>query len=185
MEDGSKRTKALTVNRSVLKFGVDIVTAAKGRPIVDVACGGGRNSAWLSHLGGNVIALDVDLRVIERARSEHFGLNFGAALSRVSLLELDLVKGAWPFTPNSLGGIVNIHFLHLPLLTAFAQSLGREGRLMLETVDARGQNYRELPPPGEVRSRLGSNLKFIHYLERAVKNLDVDAVTVKLFAVRK
>ena len=185
MEDGLKRRRAFTASRSILKFGVDIVTAARGRPIVDVACGGGRNSAWLSHLGGKVIALDVDLHAIARSRSEDMGLDFAAALTRVSLLEIDLVKDAWPFTPNSLGGIVNIHFLHLPLLAAFAESLGMEGRLMLETVEDRGENHRELPPHGEVRRRLGSSLKFIHYLERPVKRENVDAVTVRLFALRK
>jgi hypothetical protein len=60
----------LTPSPSVKRFGEAIVSAAIGRPILDVACGAGRNSAWVSHLGGRAIAIDIDLSGIRARRNE-------------------------------------------------------------------------------------------------------------------
>lgn len=50
----------------VKRFGEHIVESARRYPILDVACGGGRNGVFLSHLGGRVVGIDIDLSQIER-----------------------------------------------------------------------------------------------------------------------
>ena len=110
----------LTPSPSVRKFGREIVLAAEGNPILDVACGRGRNSAWLSYLGGCVTAIDIDLNGISAHRNDLPPSTLADALRRVELQRLDLVNDPWPYPPSSVGGIINIHFLYEPLLKAFS-----------------------------------------------------------------
>src|SRR5580704_17737350 len=100
----------LTPSPSVKKFGEAIVSAAMGRPILDVACGAGRNSAWVSSLGGFVTAIDIDLGGISAHRNDLPPSTLADALRRVALQTLDLINEPWPYPPSSVGGIVNIHF---------------------------------------------------------------------------
>jgi SAM-dependent methyltransferase len=175
----------LAPSRSVKKFGKEIVLAARERPILDVACGGGRNSAWISHLGGRMIGIDVNLRQIEAKRNYLRDTSLARAFSRVDLLELDLIRGLWPYPPSSIGGIVNIHFLHKPLLQAFSESLVPGGFLVLETVEARGGNYLQLPEAGFLRATLAEFFSFLAYKERQVGPDGVNAVTVRLVGRRR
>lgn len=174
----------LTPSPSVRRFGPEIVLAAKRSPILDVACGRGRNSAWVSYLGGCVTAIDIDLSGIRAHRNDLPPSNLANALRRVELQRLDLVNDPWPYPPSSVGGIVNIHFLHEPLLEAFARSLVSGGLLVLETVDARGGNYRQLPEVGFLRKALGEHFEFPLYRERQVRTPGVNAVSVRLVGKR-
>jgi SAM-dependent methyltransferase len=179
--DGEDR---LTPSPSVRKFGEQIVSAAGGSPILDVACGRGRNSAWVSYLGGCVTAIDIDLSGIRAQRKDLPPSALADALRRVELQRLDLVNDPWPYPPSSVGGIVSIHFLHEPLLKAFARSLVSGGLLVLETVEARGGNYRLLPEVGFLRKALGEHFEFPLYRERQVRTPDVSAVSVRLVGER-
>jgi SAM-dependent methyltransferase len=175
----------LTPSPAVRKFGHEIVSAAGGRPILDVACGRGRNSAWVSSLGGCVAAIDIDLSGISAHRNDLPPSTLADALRRVELQRLDLINEPWPYPPSSIGGIINIHFLYKPLLKAFSRSLISGGLLLLETVDARGGNYRQLPEVGFLRKALGEQFEFPLYRERQVRTPGVNAVSVMLVAKRR
>jgi SAM-dependent methyltransferase len=170
---------------SVKKFGKEIVLAAEDRPILDVACGGGRNSAWVSYLGGRVIAIDLDLSKIRASLSDLPESTLGGALRRIELQKLDLIKDPWPYPPSSVGGIINIHFLYEPLLEAFSRSLISGGLLVLETVEARGGNYRQLPAFGLLRTALQEYFDFSVYRERLVRTPVVNAASVRLVGKRR
>jgi SAM-dependent methyltransferase len=172
----------LATSPSVQKFGREIVAGAAGRAILDAPCGAGRNSAWLSYLGGRVIGLDIDLRGITKRRRETPIPPFGRAFRRLKLLEMDLINDPWPYPPRSLGGVINIHFLHMPLLAMFSKSMLAGGFLVLETVEARGGNYHQLPKSGCIREILGNTFSFLIYKEQSAGPAGVDAVTVKLVA---
>lgn len=171
----------LATSPSVKKFGTEMVVGAAGAPILDAPCGGGRNGAWISYIGGQVIGLDVDLRKIKDGRRQSLP-PFGRAFRRLKLLEMDLINDPWPYPPRSLGGVINIHFLHMPLLSKFCQSIRAGGFLILETVEARGGNYYQLPKAGCIRGVLGSSFSFLIYKEQSAGPVGVDAVTVKLVA---
>lgn len=175
----------LTPSPAVRKFGQEIVSAAGGGPILDVACGRGRNSAWVSYLGGCVTAIDIDLSGISAHRNDLPPSTLADALRRVELRRLDLVNDPWPYSPSSVGGVVNIHFLHEPLLKAFARSLVSGGLLVLETVDARGGNYLQLPEAGFLRKALGEHFEFLLYREREVRTSGVNAASVRLVGKRR
>lgn len=49
----------------VRRFAAKIVDAAAGKPVLDVACGSGRNALALSQLGCAVICVDRDLTTLQ------------------------------------------------------------------------------------------------------------------------
>lgn len=181
---GKSDLQELGTSPLVRKFGRDIVLAARGRPIIDVACGGGRNSVWISHLGGQVVGIDIDLSRIQNEAIRSTDSPFAEAFSRVGTLRLDLIEEAWPYLPGSIGGIINTHFLHQPLLRTFSQSLIVGGLLILETVEGRGGNYLQLPAEGDLRMALQESFRLLFYRERRVGPQGSSAVTVKLVGAK-
>src|SRR5271156_5897588 len=108
----------------VSRFASQIVSAAGGRPILDVACGSGRNALALSRLDATVICVDRDLT---RLRS------YEALTSSEKLkpCQLDLEKESWPFGEATAGGIINVHFLLPSLFSFFKTSLFADGFLLI------------------------------------------------------
>jgi SAM-dependent methyltransferase len=174
-------TSTLEASPLVRKFASKIASASKGAPILDVACGSGRNARLLVELGCTVICIDNDL---SRLKVE---LVSGASRLPSSLLvpcHLDLVKDSWPFEAASVGGIINVHFLLPALLSCFAESLIPGTYLLLESVPGCGGNYVQLPAAGRVRSVLERAFDFEFYKENKVGPPGSDAVTVKVVARR-
>jgi SAM-dependent methyltransferase len=177
----NEQSRNLATSPSIKKFGKEIVVGAAGAPILDAPCGAGRNGAWISYIGGQVLGLDIDLRGIKKVRREGIP-PFGGAFRRLKLLQMDLINDQWPYPPQSLGGVVNVHLLHMPLLAMFSQSIRAGGFLILETVEARGGNYHQLPKAGCIREILESSFSFLVYNEQSAGPNGIDAVTVKLVA---
>src|SRR6266702_3612882 len=98
----------------VRKYAFQIAQAAGGLPIIDVACGSGRNGIFLAQLGCSVICLDRDLSRLPNDK-----------LLNVSLKrhQMDLITDEWPFAERTIGGILLVDFLHLPLFENFERSL--------------------------------------------------------------
>lgn len=149
-----------------------LAIAAGNKPILDVACGSGRNGLYLASLGCEVIFADRDLAPLhDRTRCASFAI--------------DLVRDPWPFGTAALGGIIDVHFLLPELFSQFAASLVPGGRLLLETVPGCGNNYLELPKAGHMRRKLAGTFDFEEYREKAVGPPDIDAVTVRLLARKR
>lgn len=163
----------------VKRFGEKIAEAADGMPILDVACGSGRNAILLQQLGCTVICMDVNL---SRLDVESTSLSASGSLRPH---QIDLVKDPWPFSPCSIGGIINIHFTLPTLFPQFESSLIPHGYILLETVPGVGGNYLELPQEGDLKVALGDAFEFEFYKERHVGPQEHNAVTVKLLARRR
>lgn len=168
----------------VRRFGTKLVAAANGKPILDVACGGGRNAIFLAHLGGHVICIDNDLTRLEEERIRLADTPFAPAFSNIEPFCLDLKRDEWPFSRNSIGGIVNVHFLHVPLLPPVATSLMPGKYFFLETISGRGGNWRELPKTGTVRSMVEPFLALELYKERKVGPSCHQVATVRMLGKR-
>jgi SAM-dependent methyltransferase len=175
--------RALKPTPLVRKFASQIAATA-GAPILDVACGSGRNAIVLAELGCTVVCLDNDLRLIRVQRTELSNTHLKQAFQRLKLQRLDLNKDPWPFAASSVGGIINVHFFLPTLLPLFEKSLMPGSYLLLETVPGCGGNYLQLPKAGEVKFALGRAYDFEFYRERRVGPFDYDAVTVQLLARR-
>ncbi len=98
-------------------------------PVLDVGCGPGTTTAYLTTLGLDVRGLDLSPRMIEHARRRHPGLDFSVG----SATDLALADA-------SLGGVLGWWSLfNLPrdvlaeVLAGFARALVPGGRLLLGT----------------------------------------------------
>ena len=166
----------------VRRFASRIAGASLGKPILDVACGSGRNAMVLSQIKCSVVCVDKDLTSL---KAQRLRLRGTALARRLRLQRLDLLKDPWPFAPSVFGGIINVHFLLPALFPAFESSLSAGGYLLLETVPGCGGNYLELPKPGSVRAAFEASFSIESYQERKIGPLGYEAVTVHLLAKRK
>ncbi len=161
-----------------------MVKAAADEPILDVACGSGRNAIFLSQLGCKVICIDKDLTSLRRQATYRLHMSSDEE-QRLELRQLDLVQDSWPFDEASVGGIVNVHFFLPSLFPLFEKSLSPGGYLIFESVPGCGGNYLQLPPMGYVRSLLTTGFDIEVYKERKVGPPARDAVITLTVAKRK
>ena len=182
---GHDELKSLAPSPFLLKFAPAIVRQSRMEPILDVACGGGRNAVLIAYLGARVIGVDIDLQRAQQGLNRLRGTLFGECLDRITLLKCDLIRGAWPFGSESMGGVVNVHFLHEPLISRFLDSLKPDGLLLVETVGGHGENFRELPTAGSLRRLVGENLNLREYRERPCGPPELGRVVVKLLGTKK
>lgn len=177
--------EAIVPSPFLRKYGELLVRAAAGYPILDVACGGGRNSVLLASLGARVIGIDIDLDRSRLDQGRLTGASFEEVSHLITFVKHDLIREPWPFEAQSIGGVINIHFLHIPLLRLFSDCLIPGGCLLLETIGGHGENFQELPKAGTLRSALRSEFSFLTYQERKSGPSGANAVSVKLFAIRE
>ncbi|MFC7518571.1 class I SAM-dependent methyltransferase [Herbaspirillum sp. GCM10030257] len=95
--------------------------------VLDLACGSGRHARFLAARGHDVLAVDRDPDVLQRA-----------AGPRIKTMQADLEGGGpapapWPFKDHFFSGIVVTNYLHRPLFPHFLDSLAPGGVLIYET----------------------------------------------------
>jgi len=93
-----------------------------GRPVLDLACGGGRHALHLAARGHPVTAVDIDL-----AGSAPFHSSPG-----IEWVRADLENAAWPFPGRRFGAVVVTHYLHRPLMPILLESLEPGGVIGME-----------------------------------------------------
>jgi len=182
-EDGINH--GLKPSTLVRRFATQIADLAAGKPVIDVACGSGRNALALAQLGCHVICVDKDLAGLEANIALLRPTGLRQVTEKLSLTQLDLVEDSWPFASSIAGGIINVHFLLPKLFPLFERSLSPGGYLLLETVPGCGGNYLELPRSEEVRSAFEKKFEIEWYKERKVGPAGYDAVTVQIFAKKR
>jgi SAM-dependent methyltransferase len=106
-----------------------VAAACAGRPLLDLACGRGRNALATAASGVRTIGLDRDAAALgELGRRAH---EAGLAIARV---RADVEAGhALPFASGSLGAVLVFRFLYRPLAGEIARVLGLGGLLVSET----------------------------------------------------
>jgi len=182
-----RRSGKVSINRTlkpsplVRRFASQISEAAAGLPILDVACGSGRNAVFLHNLDCTVICVDNDLTRFQTQDLPPSQTSVGKLVVR----QLDLVNDDWPFGECSLGGIISVHFLLPALFPRFEHSLSPGGYLLLETVPGCGDNYLELPKAGWISSCFRQSFDLEFYQEGKVGPRGSDAVTFKMIARRR
>jgi tellurite methyltransferase len=105
---------------------------APGRAL-DLACGAGRNAAWLAARGWDVVAIDGAFEAIRLVRERD---------TRIDARVLDLESGApLPFGDATFDLVVIVHFLARPLF-AEAKRVLRPGGLLVTAIRSRGISER-------------------------------------------
>jgi SAM-dependent methyltransferase len=168
----------------VRKFGSKVIAAAGDKPILDVACGSGRNAIFFSQRGCSVICADKDLTFLQNWEAS-WRRTSPAQGDGLALRWLDFKQDVWPFETGGVGGIINVHFFLPPLFPHFEDSLSPGGYLIFESVPGCGGNYMELPAAGYVRSLLARSFEIEHYKERKVGPPGANAVVTQVLARRR
>jgi SAM-dependent methyltransferase len=155
----------------------ELISKAPG-PIVDAACGYGRNAKILADLGCQVFCLDKNADALT---------TLGNVLSpsskgEIHPLEIDLSIEPWPYPPEFLGAIINIHYYQKNLIDCFIKSLKPGGFLLIESIDGRKGNYLQLPIFGSIQECLQDNFNLITCQEKKVGPIEYNTATIKIVA---
>ncbi|MCC3303201.1 class I SAM-dependent methyltransferase [Sneathiella sp. HT1-7] len=136
----------------------------KEKPVLDLACGGGRHSLYLLETGYKVTAVDIDTSSVAAYEGRE-GL---------SIVQADLENNSWPFSNGSFAGIVVVNYLWRPLFADIAAALSPGGILLYDTF-ARGNekfgrpsNPDFLLAPGELAEVFSRDLNVIDFFEGRV-----------------
>ena len=165
-----KRTEKFVASVNPAEFLAEhlglLLEGALPGPVLDLACGDGRNGIFLATRGLPVVCCDGSEAALERARmlAQEQGVT-------VKLWQADLEKeGENPLPEAFYGGILVFRYLHRPLIPHIRQALKEGGVLMYETftVDqprfGRPHNPDFLLKPGELR-RWFEDWEILHYFE--------------------
>lgn len=143
---------------------------------LDLPCGFGRHSLYLSQKGYEVVCADYDLDVF---RNRWFDLNHYELIPVLLNAKEDL-----PFKSESFGLITVVHFYTDDLFAKIRDVLKIGGIVIFESFGGQGENWRELPIKGQFRESLEGNFEVLYYNEKVAgpsnSNISVKMVAKKI-----
>ena len=164
--------------------------AACDGPILDIACGHGRNALYFAALGRDVIAADRNLRRLRllfatgkaRLINDH---GEPVVVAKIHVLCCDFRVETWPFRPVMFGGAIMVDYYSLDILPYLAGSMKPGAALFIETPKGYGGNYLALPLRGSIRAALAERFELENYSERHAGPKLSENVSVIALARRK
>jgi tellurite methyltransferase len=145
---------------------------------LDIACGSGRNAAFLAAAGHRVIAIDVARAALRTARRR---------VSPIDVAQIDLDDAA--FRPRSLDNVIMIDFLDRRLFGPIVEWLRPGGVLLVDTflIDQREVGHPRNPAflleHGELRERFAAE-RILRYREGPVTEASGISFRAGIVAVR-
>jgi tellurite methyltransferase len=136
-------------------------------PVLDLACGDGRNGLFLAARGLPVICCDRSSTALEQARQSALALALHIEIWQVDLEPTDAGN---PLPEQRYGVIMAFRYLHRPLIPCIQKAVKQHGLVIYETftVDqprfGRPHNPNFLLQPGELFNWF-RDWKLIHYFE--------------------
>lgn len=131
-----------------------------GGRVLDVACGNGRHTLYLTSRGYSVEAVDKALPPIAGDPSAGAG---------VAWRQYDLEAAPWPFGSEEFQGVVVTNYLFRPLFTSLIDALARGGVLIYATFSmgqeryGRPRNPQHLLMPGELLEVVRGHMRVVAY----------------------
>lgn len=154
------------------------------KPILDLACGYGRNGAFLAKRNHRVVFIDNDIECLKFIKAgKQISIDGDVDINNIRVLKKDLRLGRLPFPSLSTAGIIDIHYYNPLLIEEGIRVLASGGFFCFESIDARGNNVYELPDYGFIRDILG-DFEIISYSERLVKPKRLGKSVIKIFAIK-
>ena len=150
-----------------------------GGLVLDLACGSGRHTRYLSDLGFRLLAVDIDVSRVEDLSTD----------KNIEIMKSDLETDHWPFSERSFDGIVVTNYLHRPHLPRLVESLAPGGVLIYETFAkgneklGRPSNPDFLLNPAELLDAFAPRLTIMAY-EHAIEDDPTPAVRQRICAVK-
>jgi SAM-dependent methyltransferase len=116
----------MTASPLVCDFLGTILEASRLAPVLDLACGRGRNALWLAQQGVPVLAADINRSSLAALREE--------ADAGITIWEVDLEDPASdPLAGQSFGAILVFRYLHRPLIPSIQAATVPGGLVIYET----------------------------------------------------
>ena len=149
-----------------------------GGTVLDVACGSGRHTRYLSDRGFRVTAIDRDVSAV-------------SDVVDAEILEADLEDGSpWPVAGRRFDAVIVTNYLFRPLFPMLIDSVGEGGVLIYETFATgnerfgRPRNPDFLLRPGELLQAVSGELSVLGYQAGTV-NRPAPAVVQRIAAMRR
>jgi SAM-dependent methyltransferase len=150
----------------LVEFADLFVTSPLNGPILDLACGDGRNGVLLAVEGLSVVCCDRSQESLEAA--QELAGKYGAVITPW-LVDLES-PASDPLPPDTYAGILVFRYLHRPLIPSIRKALRGGGILIYETFTTRQPEYGKphnpdfLLKPGELKEWF-KDWQIIHYFE--------------------
>jgi tellurite methyltransferase len=147
---------------TLLKQHISLFTKT-GKPVLDLACGSGRN-------GLHLLAQDIPVIFADKNSQALAGIAANSQVKRSQCWQVDFETGEQQLLPNSYQAIMVFRYLHRPLISQLKQAVCAGGIVIYETftTDNRqfGRPHRDafLLQPGELK-QLFSDWQCLHYFE--------------------
>ena len=104
----------------------------RGKPVLDLACGGGRHVHFLLNEGFSVVAIDKDVKKLNNMSDK----------PNLKIIEFNLETVAKiPFSEGEFAGIIVVNYLHRPLFPYLANALSDGGVLIYQTFMVGNEAY--------------------------------------------
>jgi len=180
-----KLPKDQSPSKLLEKYSDEILNNTDGK-ILDIACGYGRNAAFLASYDKEILCIDNNEESLEYIKAGNNLTTVGLKHPELlSTKKMDLKIDSWCFEDESISAIINVHFFLPKLIPYFVKSLKIGGYLLIETIDGKGNNYLELPEYNYLKNYLKNSFEFIYYKEKRVKPFIENKSSVKLFAKKR
>ena len=116
------------------KFKAQLTRSAELGPILDLACGTGRNGIYLVENALPVVFADADEEALAQVRSALPGIARRDQRAKARLWRVDFeADRPGPLDNKRFGGIMVFRYLHRPLMTAIRQAVAPGGIVIYET----------------------------------------------------
>lgn len=125
-------------------------------------CGSGRHARWLASLGYAVVGVDKDAHILASAKEQS-----SAFKGSIQWILADIERPL-PFLPESFDLALVVHYVSGVVLERARSALRPGGYLVFETFDARGENWRTLPPARTISIELDRGFETLVIRERTV-----------------
>ncbi len=120
----------MTASPLLDEFLPELRAAAATAPLLDLACGSGRNGLWLVSRGIPVVFADIRRDALEQVQAALPPGREGLA----TLWQVDLERpGGQPLEAEGFGAVLVFRYLHRPLMPAIANAVQPGGLVVYET----------------------------------------------------
>ena len=147
-----------------VKYCLKVIPCKNGN-VLDLACGKGRHSIFLSNLGYNVLSVDID---------EHKLNCFNGKLIKKKIIDVENINN-WPLEEKKFNVIIVTNFLNRKIFPSIIRSIKKGGHLIYETFSeghqkiGRPTNPKYILKPREL-IRLSNKMQLLAYESIYVNN---------------
>lgn len=176
-----EETPSLLKSREVSKKLVETIEKVKGKKVLEIACGAGRNSIFLANRGFSVEAFDISDFAIESIKNQN--------IKNITAKVMDL-EGYIP-SKESYDLIVMTNYLDRELIPNLAKALKKEGILFIETYMNHKDNEKAPSNPdyllkkNELKSFFNEEYEILDYDEFLNESYELFRMQKQFICVKK